>query len=66
MRSNRRLPKCSSSALICRLTEVSELGSARAAADRLPLSTARTKAAIAASWSKPDPSVFRKRACSRA
>jgi hypothetical protein len=38
----------SSSAEICRLTEVNELGSDRAAADRLPASTTRTKVAMAA------------------
>jgi hypothetical protein len=64
VRNRRRVPKCSSSAEICRLTDVNELGSDRAAADRLPASTARTKAAMADIRSI-DPSVFRKGACKR-
>jgi hypothetical protein len=45
--------------LQCRLTDVNELGSDRAAADRLPASTARTKVAMADIRSI-DPSVCRK------
>src|SRR6266545_2770573 len=51
VRNRRRVPKCSSSAETCRLTDVNELGSDRAAADRLPASTARTKVAMADNWS---------------
>jgi hypothetical protein len=46
------------------LTDVKELGSDRAAADRLPASTARTKVAMADIRSI-DPSAFRKGACKR-
>jgi hypothetical protein len=64
VRNSKRVPKCCSSAAICRLTDVKELGSDRAAADRLPASTARTKVAMADIRSI-DPSVFRKGACER-
>jgi len=63
-RNRRRVLKCSSSAEICRLTDVNELGSDRAAADRLPASTARTKVAMADTRSI-DPSAFRKGVCKR-
>src|SRR5215475_11687619 len=46
------VPKCRSSAETWRLTAVSELGSERAAPERLPASTTRTKVANAANWSK--------------
>src|SRR6266851_3390737 len=61
VRSSNDVPKCSSSAEIWRLTDVSELGSDLAAADRLPASTTRTKVAMAASWSRFYPSGFCKR-----
>ncbi len=61
VRSSNDVPKCSSSAEIWRLTDVSELGSDLAAADRLPASTTRTNVAMAASGSKSHPSGFRKR-----
>jgi hypothetical protein len=61
VRSSNGVPKCCSSAEIWRLTDVSELGSDRAAAERLPPSTTRTKVAMAASWSKSHPSGFCKR-----
>jgi hypothetical protein len=61
VRSSNGVPKCCSSAEIWRLTDVSELGSDRAAPDRLPASTTRTKVAMAASWSRFYPSVSSKR-----
>jgi len=60
VRSSNGAPKCCSSAEIWRLTDVNELGSDLAAADRLPASTTRTKVAIAASRSNFYPSVFSK------
>src|SRR3954470_2540045 len=63
VRNNSCVPKCCSSSEICRLTEVSELGSDLAAADKLPASTTRTKVANAANWSIRNPSALGKTAC---